>query len=140
MTPLLADASEESFSSMARRLSRMMDEMLGSQYVRFSRAERWKPAVNLYETTSALVLCVELAGMPKEQIAVQAEFDRVVLRGERADPQPSDEHQPQCVHMMEIDAGPFVREVRLPVPIDVGEVRATYRDGLLWVYMPKQNA
>jgi HSP20 family molecular chaperone IbpA len=42
--------------------------------------------------------------------------------------------------MMEIDAGPFVREVRLPVPIDVGEVRATYRDGLLWVFMPKQNA
>jgi HSP20 family protein len=137
MTPFSV-ASEESFSSMARRLGRMMDEMLGGPYVRFARAERWKPAVNLYETTSDLVLCVELAGMPREQIDVQAEFDRVVIRGGRADPQPPDQCLPQCVHMMEIDAGPFLREVRLPVPIEVDGVRATYRDGFLWVYMPKQ--
>jgi HSP20 family protein len=142
MTPLSLDASEDSFSSMARRLGRMMDEMLGNQYVRFARADRWRPAVNLYETESHLVLCVELAGMPRDQIDVRAEFDRVILRGERGDPQPaepSDERAPHCIHMMEIDVGPFLREVRLPVPIEVDGVHATYREGFLWVHMPKQT-
>lgn len=138
MIRLSLDATEDSFASMARRLGRMMDEMLGSQYVRFSHAERWKPAVNLYETASDLVLCVDLAGMRREHIDVRAEFDRVTIRGERADPQPPDESCLQCVHMMEVDAGPFFREVRLPVPIDPDGVRATYREGFLWIHMRKQ--
>ncbi len=138
MTPLSVDATEDTFSSMARRLGRMMDEVLGTQYVRFSRAECWKPAMNLYETPSHLVLCMELAGMPRERIDVHAEYDRIVIQGDRPDPQSTDERGSQCVHVMEIDSGPFRREVRLPTPIDVEGIRATYRDGLLWIHMPKQ--
>lgn len=140
MTPLSLDGTEDSFASMARRLGHMMDEMLGNQYVHFCRAERWNPAVNLYETASHLVLCVDLAGMAREQIDIRAEPDRVIIRGDRGDPQPPGESTPQCLHMMEIDVGPFLREVKLPVPIDVDGIRAAYRDGFLWVHMPKQPA
>ncbi len=139
MTPLSLEATEDSFSSMAHRLGRMVDEMIGGQYIPFSGGEGWRPAVNLYETASDFMLCVDLAGMPRDQIDVQAEPDRVVIRGDRADPQPPRKGDPQCVHLMEIDVGPFGREVRLPSPIDVDGIRATYRDGLLWVHMPKQE-
>jgi HSP20 family molecular chaperone IbpA len=38
---------------------------------------------------------------------------------------------------MEIDHGPFRREVTLPEPIDVQSVEATYDKGYLWVMLPK---
>ncbi len=139
MSPISLDAMEDSFSSMARRLGRMMDDMLGSSYVRFSGGECWRPAVNLYETYDEFILCADLAGMPRDQIDVQAEPDRVVIRGTRADPQPTGEPETLGVHIMEIDVGPFGREVRLPALIEVEKIRATYRDGLLWVHMPRQK-
>lgn len=139
MIPLRVDATEDSFSSMAHRLGRMVDEMLGGQYVPFSGAECWRPAINLYETGAEFVLCVDLAGMPRDQIDVQAEAERVVIRGERAEPQPGERNDTHGVHLMEIDVGPFCRDVRLPSPIAVDEIQATYRDGLLWVRMPKRR-
>ncbi len=141
MTPLSLDATEESFSSLARRLSHMVDEMVGGQYVRFSRAEGFRPPLNAYETASHYVICMELAGMPRDQIDVQAEPGRIVIRGRRGDPHPPrpHEHDPLCVHVMEIDTGSFYREVKLPGPVDVDGIRATYREGFLWVHIPKQT-
>jgi HSP20 family molecular chaperone IbpA len=40
---------------------------------------------------------------------------------------------------MEIDSGPFCREIKLPTPIDVDGIRATYREGLLWIHAAKQT-
>jgi HSP20 family molecular chaperone IbpA len=40
---------------------------------------------------------------------------------------------------MEIDHGPFVREVELPDDIDHEAIRATYRVGLLWIELPKRG-
>jgi HSP20 family molecular chaperone IbpA len=37
---------------------------------------------------------------------------------------------------MEIDYGPFARVLELPADIDTTAMKAEYRDGLLWVYLP----
>lgn len=130
-------ASEELFASMAQRLGRMIDEIMTGGYVRFSRLEPWKPAVNLYETTCEFVICVDISGMDARQIDVQAQDGRIVIRGERKDPQPEGAGDELCIHMMEIDSGPFHREVRLPRRIDPDRVRAHYREGLLSIFAPK---
>ena len=41
------------------------------------------------------------------------------------------------VHLMEIDNGSFSREVELPPDILPDKIIATYRNGLLWVEIPK---
>jgi HSP20 family protein len=42
------------------------------------------------------------------------------------------------VHLMEIDHGSFVREVELPANVESDKISAKYRDGLLWVEVPKK--
>jgi len=37
---------------------------------------------------------------------------------------------------MEIDHGPFQREIILPVEVDPNRVIAEQRNGLLWIYLP----
>jgi len=37
---------------------------------------------------------------------------------------------------LEIDYGPFEREVELPAEVDVKQARAEQENGLLWIYLP----
>jgi HSP20 family molecular chaperone IbpA len=41
------------------------------------------------------------------------------------------------IHLMEIDHGAFSREVELPLDVNKNMITANYRNGLLWVEIPK---
>ncbi|PYL02037.1 MAG: hypothetical protein DME32_07675 [Verrucomicrobia bacterium] len=59
---------------------------------------------------------------------------RVSLPCSGAHLQPSD--QTTQILALEIDYGPFEREVRLPADVDVKRARAEQENGLLWIYLP----
>ena len=42
------------------------------------------------------------------------------------------------VHHMEIDHGRFYRAMKLPHDVDIGAISATYRNGFLYVELPKK--
>ena len=96
-------------------------------------APGWTPPVDFYETSDALVLTVELPGLRREQVDIQAEENRVVIRGERASG-----HVPcEQYHRVERGHGRFSRAFMLPEPIDVDAVTADLKEGLLTLTMPK---
>lgn len=124
--------------------SRIMGDLIGELHSRSfhsSYAKRgWKPAVNLYEGPTSFVVCVDLAGMKSDQIDVRTKDRRLVIRGDRAMPQNKDCPEKMSVHLMEIDSGRFLREVEMPGNVSEDEIDATYRDGLLWIILPKREA
>ena len=62
------------------------------------------------------------------------------MRGEREVPEPSGEEGPALQTIaMEIDYGPFQRDVRLPNDVDVDHVHAEQRNGLLWIFLPSKS-
>ena len=95
-------------------------------------APGWTPPVDFYETADALVLTVELPGLKREHIDIQAEENRVVIRGERSGHVPCEQY-----HRVERGHGRFSRAFMLPEPIDVDAVMADFKDGLLTLTMPK---
>ncbi len=46
------------------------------------------------------------------------------------------EGEPRQVLAMEIDEGPFSRELVLPSEVDPRAVRAEQRNGILWIWLP----
>jgi len=50
-------------------------------------------------------------------------------------------HAPRRVriHLMEIDHGGFCREVELPEDVDKDRIAANYRNGMLWIELPKMS-
>jgi HSP20 family protein len=93
----------------------------------------WTPPVDLYETSGAFVLTAELPGLTREEIDIQAEESRVVIRGERGTGQVASEQY----HRVERGHGRFSRAFVLPEPIDVDGVTADLKDGLLTLTIPK---
>ncbi|HEY7442703.1 MAG TPA: Hsp20/alpha crystallin family protein [Vicinamibacterales bacterium] len=96
-------------------------------------APGWTPPVDLYETSDAFILTAELPGLAREQIEINAEESRIVIRGARANGQMTCEQY----HRVERGHGRFSRAFMLPEPIDVESVSADLKDGLLTLTMPK---
>lgn len=111
-----------------------------AQFSQFARPEGWQPSVNAYRCESCIRICVDLAGVEKADIDLLVEPTRVVLRGIRPAPEPSGaEPKARQILAMEIDHGPFVRELLLPIEVSPAEATAEQRNGFLWINLPLFN-
>jgi HSP20 family protein len=109
----------------------------------FSRhsAHAWQPAINAYRCETCIRICVDLAGVDRSDIDIQIEPRRVVLRGERDSPMPTDKAGPAVQTIaMEIDYGPFIRSVNLPAEVDIEKASAEQESGFLWICLPLRKS
>ena len=141
-------ASDPSFSNISRQANKLIDQMQKA-YFNFCPSETWTPSVNLYETRESYLVCADLAGVDKEKIEVEVTGQVLKLRGTRAVPaheeasaETTAHGSPRRVriHLMEIDHGGFCREVELPEDVDRDRIAANYRNGMLWIELPKTAA
>ena len=145
MSPVTA--SDPPFGKIARHANKLMDQ-LQKGYYNFYPGEAWTPSANLYETETAYQVCVDLAGVDKEKIDIELIDGHLKIKGTRPVPTPDDatdaepQRDPEAkkirVHLMEIDHGAFAREVELPRDADRARITAAYRNGMLWVEIPKK--
>ena len=103
-------------------------------------AHTWRPAINAYRCDKCIRVCVDLAGVEPSGIDLTVESERLILRGVRDVPEPTPaEGRAVQLLAMEIDYGPFEREVRLPALVDIEKVHAEQRNGFLWISLPLKS-
>ncbi|MEX2670496.1 MAG: Hsp20/alpha crystallin family protein [Phycisphaeraceae bacterium] len=133
----MLQAERSNFGYLARRLDRAVEQLVHRHFCHFSPSETWIPAINAYRLPDRIEVCVDLAGVAKDSIDIQAQPGELIIRGLRTPPQP--EHEPDEsieILAMEIDHGPFQRIVRLPASVDIAGVSASSDEGLLWIRLP----
>jgi HSP20 family protein len=95
----------------------------------------WSPLVDIYEDSEGITLKVELPEVPASDVEIQIEGNALTLRGERklerADKQ--DDY-----HRIERNYGSFARSFTLPSTVDLDNVSAESRDGVLRISLPKK--
>jgi HSP20 family protein len=101
------------------------------------RGDRWLPDVDVFESTSSVVVRVELAGVRSEDLRVTVDGGTLRVSGVR---RVIDRSDVKRLHQMEIATGPFERRVQIPVPIDREAVSANLADGFLTVVLPRRAA
>lgn len=119
-----------------QRLRSWVTEVMRLHVAQFRPGAGWTPAINVYRYPDRLVVCVDLAGVKPQELAVEVQPHRLHLRGHRTPPDPAMPQPPLQVLAMEIDAGPFERDLRLPAAIDPDRTTAEQRDGWLWIQLP----
>jgi HSP20 family protein len=97
----------------------------------------WTPPVDIYETDEALILKAELPGVSKNDVSIEIHQNTLVLRGQRRH---EAEVKEDRYHRVERAYGSFQRSFMLPTLVDQEHVRATYRDGVLELRLPKSEA
>jgi len=94
----------------------------------------WMPPVEIFDHEDNLVLRAELPGMSQKDIELSVENGVLTLRGEKKRER---ELKEENIHRAERYYGNFVRTFALPTTVDVNNIRASYKDGVLEVILPK---
>jgi HSP20 family protein len=92
------------------------------------------PPLDVRETSDALEVIVDVSGIAPEALRVLFRQGVVLIAGEKAPTQSSEE---QTFHLVEREFGRFARAVRVNGAFDVQNARATVRHGELTVLLPK---
>jgi len=113
--------------AMQRELSRL-----------FNRPESGGfPPINVYDAGDAFVVEAELPGVGTSELELSITGDTLELKGKRAGlPGVGDEQ----FQRRERGEGAFARTVVLPETVDADGIKATTRDGVLTIRLPKSEA
>jgi HSP20 family molecular chaperone IbpA len=129
---------ESGLHEWSQHLEEIMDEMLRRTFVQFRDYGAWRPATNVYETRAAYHVCVDLAGVQREQIQVHCiSPTRLTIDGCRPQPRPTPDDVELSIHVLEVDEGRFQRQIELPNAVDAEGIEARYDKGFLWIMAPK---
>lgn len=116
-------------AALQDRINRIFSESSG----RGETERTWAPVVDIMETESDLIVQAELPGMLMSDIEVEVTGESLVIRGERK----VDDAAREEYIRVERPHGAFQRSFTIGVPVQPDKVKATYRDGVLEVTVPK---
>jgi HSP20 family protein len=93
----------------------------------------YRPQVDVYrsEDPPTLTVQIELPGVDPDDVQLIASPQALLIAGERRRPKDCGHYQ-----QMEIDYGPFQRQITLAEDIDLEEAIASYERGILTVRLP----
>jgi len=94
----------------------------------------WTPALDVYDEKDNFVVKVELPGMKKEDIDISLHAGVLTVSGERKHDR---EQKEGGTFRSERYFGRFQRSVTLPTVVNAGDVKASYKDGILTIDLPK---
>lgn len=91
-------------------------------------------AIDVYETSSEIVLKSTIAGVKPEDLDIGVEENTVNIRGSRRQ---EDQVKGDNYFYQECYWGTFSRSVILPTEVDSEKVKASLKDGILTIRLPK---
>ncbi|MDQ7825339.1 MAG: Hsp20/alpha crystallin family protein [Candidatus Eremiobacteraeota bacterium] len=91
------------------------------------------PAIDLYKEGESYVIEAAIPGVKKEDFQIHAAEDAITISGEHKDERKIEEKN---MYWKEIRRGSFQRTITFQEPIKSGEVKASYKDGILKVTLP----
>jgi len=124
------------FYLLQNRLNRLFDFPIAPFTEETYPLTNWVPACDIYETAKEIVVKAELPGLKKEDVFVSLEGNVLMIRGERKF---EEEVKRENFHRVERNYGEFLRSFTLPAFIDPSKILAEFKDGLLWVFLPKRE-
>ncbi len=121
-------------SSLRDEIDRLFDLSMPTLTRDVGLFSGWTPALDLFQDKDNVFVKVELPGMKKEEIQISLHNGLLTISGERKREEKSGEGE---TFRSESYYGKFHRTVTLPTMVESNNVKATYKDGILEVTLPK---
>ena len=122
------------FERMRREIDDLFDDVW--QRAGFPRRQRagFRPRVDVYYCgdPGKAVIRADLSGIEVENVNLEIRGRTLIISGERR----ARDTEGRVYQQVEIEHGPFAREISLGVDVDAERARATYEDGVLRVELP----
>lgn len=98
-------------------------------------SQSWQPAVDIQEADQQFLLAIDVPGIADEALDISVESNVLTVSGKREE---SIDNEQQHVYRAERIQGEFKRVFKLPVSVDVENIKANKKDGVLNISIPKK--
>ena len=102
--------------------------------VKFPEMGVMSPDVDIFEDGNDVVVKAEMPGMKKENIDVNLTNDMITVSGEK---KKEEKVEKKDYYRVERSYGSFTRSFRLPKEVQSDKAKATFKDGVLELRVPK---
>lgn len=93
-----------------------------------------RPAVDIIDGRDSITVKAELPGVEKGDVDISLENGVLTIRGEK---KAETEEKSENRYYLERRVGSFVRSVTLPAAVKADKVKASFKDGVLTIHLPK---
>jgi HSP20 family protein len=124
-------------------IERRMNDMFNDMFERFGRpgswdrltrmTDTWAPSIESHVENGNIVVKADLPGIDPKQVSISVTGNQLTIEGERKHEEKEEEKD--YLHR-EFEYGKFSRMMSLPDGVDVNQVKAHYKDGVLEITMP----
>jgi len=121
-------------ASLREEVNRLLDGTLAGFTGNVGLFGGWSPSVDVFQDKDNVFIKAELPGMKKEEIDISFQDGLLTICGERK--QESEVREGESFRS-ERFFGKFHRTVSMPTKVDAEKIKATYKDGVLNVELPK---
>lgn len=90
--------------------------------------------IDVFQTENEIVIQSTIAGADSDDIDVSVTKDMITIRGRR---EPEHKVKPSDYFHRELYWGPFSRAVILPADVDTDNAKASFKNGVLTISLPK---
>jgi HSP20 family protein len=116
---------------------RALESRLESDWLRGATAGTGAfPPINVFQQGDNLVAIIELAGINKSELEIQAKDSTIRISGKKNVAYP----EKVSLHRRERLSGTFDRTLTVPIQIDAERIKAEYRDGVLALFIPRAES
>ena len=116
-------------------MNRIFDDFFGRRPTPvIFRESAWSPNVDIAKTDGEIVVKAELPGMTKEDVHISITDNTLTLEGEKKQ---ENEIKEEKYHRVERSYGKFQRSFTLPKGIQAEKIKASFKNGILNINIPK---
>jgi HSP20 family protein len=94
----------------------------------------WAPSLDVSETKDKIVVKAEALAIDPKAMDIALSDGVLTIKGEKKKDR---EEEDENYHLVERSYGSFSRSVRLPLEVQEDKVKASYKDGVLTITLPK---
>lgn len=127
--------SSNTLQSLQSEVNRLFENLFprsgGEQQV--ERAG-WSPQIDVLEADNHYRLRLDLPGVERDDVTINAEGQRLIIRGARPEPERQDNENLVRTERMH---GRFYRAMSFPSEVNPDKAKATFQNGVLTVNLPK---
>ncbi len=124
------------FQDLRKEIDKLFQEFFGRSYFpeRWESIE-WAPAMDVSETDAEVIVKADLPGVDPEEIEINLVDNVLTIKGEK---KREAEEKKENFYRIERYYGSFMRAIQLPAEVDEEKVKASYKDGVLKIILPKK--
>jgi HSP20 family protein len=110
------------------------DRLFSTLFDRNQVAQRWVPPMDLVEHDDHFLLRADLPGLTEEDVSIELNDGSLTVSGER---NAEHDQRERGFYRLERQFGKFSRTLTLPDGIDGEQIKASFTNGVLEVWIPK---